>query len=330
MLKDRLQTSAVLIAITLTLIFCDVRMSVAGAEGIWLLPLLLFLSLGTAWDMASLLADSGRAIRKTWAVVATAIVTLSACIPLLWPLTGTNYPANCPVGKLGWIVIGSVAAVFIILIVEMSHYGKETHDEDEDSVANAKEDAGGNTIERTCGAVFVSVYVGLPMALFIVLRSLGSGNWGLAALITTIAVTKSTDAGAYFTGKALGKNKLIPRLSPGKTREGALGGIVTATIVAFVCLQWVFPVVAGGAAGPVSAPSIPGIDQPIWGALFLGPLLAITGMIGDLAESLVKRDTGAKDSGNWLPGLGGVWDVTDSLIAAIMPAFLCFAAGVGS
>jgi len=58
--------------------------------------------------------------------------------------------------------------------------------------------------------------------------------------------------------------------------------------------------------------------------------LAVAGMIGDLAESLIKRDTQAKDSGNWLPGLGGVWDVTDSLIAAVMPAFLCFAAGVGA
>ncbi len=159
---------------------------------------------------------------------------------------------------------------------------------------------------------------------------MGVGNWGLAALLTTIAVTKSTDAGAYFSGKTLGKHKLIPRLSPGKTREGAVGGILTATIVAFGCLQWLFPAVAGAAAGPVATPSIPGIDQPLWGALVLGPLLALTGMVGDLAESLIKRDSGAKDSGNWLPGLGGVWDVTDSLIAAVMPAFLCFAAGVGA
>ncbi len=93
------------------------------------------------------------------------------------------------------------------------------------------------------------LYVGLPMALLIALRSMGGGNWGLAALITTIAVTKSTDAGAYFSGKALGKHKLIPRLSPGKTREGAVGGILTATIVAFVCLQWLFPAIAGAAAG---------------------------------------------------------------------------------
>ena len=109
-----------------------------------------------------------------------------------------------------------------------------------------------------------------------------------------------------------------------------MGGILTATIVAFVCLQWLFPWIAGGSVGPVTVPSVPGIDQPLWGALVLGPLLAVAGMVGDLAESLVKRDTGAKDSGTWLPGLGGVWDVTDSLIAAVMPAFLCFAAGVGA
>ncbi len=69
--------------------------------------------------------------------------------------------------------------------------------------------------------------------------------------------------------------------------------------------------------------------QPHWGALLLGPTLAIAGMVGDLAESLFKRDSGVKDSGNLLPGLGGVWDVTDSLIAASVPAFFCFALGVG-
>ncbi len=121
------------------------------------------------------------------------------------------------------------------------------------------------TIERTSAAVFVSLYVGLPMALFVSLRSMGSGNWGLAALLTTIAVTKSTDAGAYFSGRTLGKHKLIPRLSPGKTREGAVGGIVTATIVAFVCLQWLFPQISGGSGAPGTGPSIPGIAHPYGG-----------------------------------------------------------------
>lgn len=314
MLIDRLKTSAVLITITAALLYLDAKFSFTGSEGLWLLPLLLFFAVGTAWDIASLLSNSGRPIRRGVAVTAAVLVTLSACLPMMWPLTGFEYPPNCPVGHLGWIVISTVAAVFLILLAEMIHYEPATE----------------GAIERTCGGVFVSVYVGLPMALLVALRSMGDGNWGLAAVLTTIAVTKSTDAGAYFSGKTFGKHKLIPRLSPGKTIEGSVGGILTATIVAFVCLKWLFPAIAEGSSGPVSAPSIPGLDQPIWGALCLGPVLAVTGMIGDLAESLVKRDSGTKDSGNLLPGLGGVWDVTDSLIAAIMPAFLCFAAGVAA
>jgi len=289
-------------------------MSPAGVEGIWLLPLLLFFSLGTAWDISGLLSNSGRPIHRKATLLATAIITLSACLPMMWPLFGSEYPPNCPVGKLGWIVIASVASMFLLLLAEMKDYGKGPP----------------GAIERTCGGVFVSVYVGLPMALLVSLRSLGDGNWGLAAILTMIAVTKSTDAGAYFSGKTFGKHKLIPRLSPGKTREGAIGGILIATIVAFVCLKWLFPAIAGDSVGPVEAATIPALAQPLWGALCLGPTLAITGMIGDLAESLVKRDSNAKDSGNLLPGLGGVWDVTDSLIAAVMPAFLCFVAGVAA
>ncbi|MCP4886303.1 MAG: phosphatidate cytidylyltransferase [Planctomycetaceae bacterium] len=312
MLKDRLRTSAVLITIILGLLYLDGHHSTAGAEGLWLLPLLLFFALGTARDMAMLLRGSQRLISPRVTLFATAIVTLSACLPLLWPLFGEVYPQDCPVGRLGWTVIGAVAAMFVVLISEMTVYG----------IGPA------GTIERTSHAVFVSLYAGLPMALLVSLRAMGSGNWGLAALITMILVTKSTDAGAYFTGKAIGKSKLIPRLSPGKTKEGAIGGIVTATTVAYVCLTWLFPAVAGDGTPPSQVPAVVFLANPIWGALVLGPLLALSGMIGDLAESLVKRDCEAKDSGNWLPGLGGVWDVTDSLIAAIAPAFLCFAAGV--
>ncbi|WP_236624889.1 phosphatidate cytidylyltransferase [Rhodopirellula sp. SWK7] len=178
-------------------------------------------------------------------------------------------------------------------------------------------------LRRLTASMFTATYVGLPMSLLVVLRGLGAddvsatgaSNWGLAALLSMIAITKSTDAGAYFTGKSIGRRKLIPRLSPGKTWEGSIGGVVVATLVAAACIAFLFPAISG----PDSAP-------PLGLALVLGPLLAICGMVGDLAESLVKRACGAKDSGNLLPGLGGVWDVTDSLIFASLPAFLCFAA----
>ena len=322
MLKDRLRTSAILISIVAALLYLDGNHSKAGAEGLWLLPLLLFFAMGTAFDMASLLSNSDRPILRTTTLLATAVLTLSACVPMTMELFGMSYPTNCPVGRLGWIVFGSITAVFLLLLAEMRQYGKRPPGAPE----AGKPETG--ALERCCNGVFVSLYVGLPMALLVALRDLGSGNWGLAALLTTIAVTKSTDAGAYFTGKTIGRHKLIPRLSPGKTWEGAAGGIVTATIVAFVCLRWLFPAVSGGASPPLATPSISALSHPVWGAICLGPLLALSGMIGDLAESLIKRECHAKDSGNLLPGMGGVWDVTDSLIAAVLPAFLCFASGV--
>jgi len=314
LLKDRLRTAAALVVVVLGLLYLDATRPLWGVPGLWLIPLLLFFALGTAWDVSGLLLTGGLPISRASALSATALITVSACIPSLWLLAGASYPDNCPVGRLGWIVMAAVAATFLILIREMARFADQQP----------------HIVERTCAAVFVSVYIGLPMALFVAMRSLGTENWGLAALLTTIAVTKSGDTGAYFAGKSLGRNKLVPRLSPGKTWEGAIGGIVTATIVAFACLHWLFPAVAAAGNGPVATPSFPGIDAPLWGAMILGPLLTATGIVGDLAESLVKRACGAKDSGNWLPGMGGVWDVTDSLIATIMPAYLCFSIGVGS
>ncbi|MFG0261458.1 MAG: phosphatidate cytidylyltransferase [Novipirellula sp. JB048] len=323
MLIDRLKTSAVLLAIVGVLIYLDAHHSRSNAEGLWLIPLLLFFAIGTAWDLSSLLSASGRQVSRPLVLLSTALVTLSACVPMGWSFFGSVYPADCPIGRLGWIVAAAVAAIMLALGREMWSYGRP-----------GSPSGKGDAIDRSLTAVFVSLYVGLPMALLVSLRSLGpldatiggagnggAGNWGLAALITMIAVTKSSDAGAYFVGRAVGRHKLIPRLSPGKTWEGAGGGIVTSTIVAFACLRWLFPQLspAGGELALLHCVS---------GAMVLGPVLAISGMLGDLAESLVKRDAGAKDSGSWLPGLGGVWDVTDSLIAAAMPAFVCFAAGV--
>ncbi len=327
MLIDRLKTSAVLISLVCLLVYLDANFSPIGSKGILLVPLLLFFALGTASDLSQLIEKSGRKSSRRIALLATAGITLSATIPLLWPLFGAVYPADCPIGRLGWMVIAAVASVFLALGCEMWNYGKHLHGENETNFEK------GSSIDRTCSIVFVSMYVGLPMSLLVCLRNFSpssvttnlageaGANWGLAALITLIAVTKSADIGAYFTGRSIGKHKLIPRLSPGKTWEGAVGGVVASTIVAFGCLEWLFPALSPTA--PTQS-----LMYSIIGAFVLGPVLAISGMLGDLAESLVKRDAGAKDSGTWLPGMGGVWDVTDSLIAAVMPAYLCFVGGV--
>ncbi|KLU05485.1 Phosphatidate cytidylyltransferase [Rhodopirellula islandica] len=349
MLIDRLRSAAVLIAISMGCLFADSKFSAPGTEGFLLIPLLLFFALGTTWDVTSLLLASGRNLWRTGCMIAVGAISLGSAIPTLVNAASQFsggaigvYPENCPIGPLGWAMTMAIASLFALLIREMRTYGvTATNDLDtaidlDASIASsdtASEPSAGSmdrpsgrdrssSIDRTMRAAFVSLYIGLPMSLLFSIRGLGSDistSWGLAALLTMIAVTKSADAGAYFAGKALGRHKLIPRLSPGKTWEGAIGGVLMSTLVAMACFQWLFPAMVAGSVAPASLPSIG------W-ALILGPALAITGMVGDLAESMFKRDCGAKDSGNWLPGLGGVWDVTDSLIAAILPAFLCLAA----
>ncbi len=302
MLRDRLLSSTVLISITVALLWLDVRHPLLGVAGVWLLPLVIFFALGTAADLTKMLRANGRELNRRFVIVTTAIVALSPCVPMLWPIWGQKYPDHCPIGTLGWVVISLVTVVFLLLLHEICVY----------------QSGAGKALERTLCGAFVSVYVGVPMALLVMLRQLGtSETWGLAALVTMVAVTKSCDAGAYFTGKSLGRRKLIPHLSPGKTWEGAAGGIATSVIVSYACCVWLIPVL-----------SIVTKSPPWWGPIIFGVVCAVSGMIGDLAESLIKRETGVKDSGNWLPGLGGVWDVTDSLIGSVMPAWVMLAAGL--
>jgi phosphatidate cytidylyltransferase len=141
-------------------------------------------------------------------------------------------------------------------------------------------------------------------------------NEALLALIGISTIVKSSDAGAYFVGKSFGRTKLCPHISPGKTVEGAIGGFATAMIVAIMFFQFFFP-------GFFSNHS----QVPMWGPALLGLILGITGLIGDLIESMVKRAVGAKDSGSLLPGLGGIWDVTDSLLPTTIVGYLGMVAG---
>jgi phosphatidate cytidylyltransferase len=114
-----------------------------------------------------------------------------------------------------------------------------------------------------------------------------------------VVVTKFTDIGAYLTGSTIGRHKMIPRISPKKTWEGTVGGIAFAVVGAFLC-RWVMP---------DEMAALTNLH-----AVVIGLLLGVAAVIGDLAESLIKREAGVKDSSTILPGHGGCLDMIDSLL----------------
>jgi phosphatidate cytidylyltransferase len=125
---------------------------------------------------------------------------------------------------------------------------------------------------------------------------------GLVLLIWVFLVAWSTDIGAYFAGRAFGKHKLAPSISPGKTVEGLLGGVVAATAIGAAWVLWT------------------GLGRPL---LVLAPLFALSAQAGDLFESAMKRRARIKDSGTWLPGHGGVLDRLDGLVpVAVLTALV--------
>jgi phosphatidate cytidylyltransferase len=114
-----------------------------------------------------------------------------------------------------------------------------------------------------------------------------------------ILVTKFSDLGAYVTGSLFGKHKMIPRISPGKTWEGFVGAIIVSTLISIGYAQ-------------IAHSKVP--NMTVLHATLLGILLSSTAVIGDLIESLFKREAGVKDSGKLFPGIGGILDLMDSLL----------------
>ena len=149
-------------------------------------------------------------------------------------------------------------------------------------------------IVRGWGAAWYAsgfVYALLPALALLWIRERDAH--GLELLLWVFLVTWSTDIGAYFVGRAIGKRKLAPSISPGKTVEGLVGGMAVAAVV-------------GGAFALAT-----GLGKLL---LILAPLFALAAQAGDLFESGIKRRAGVKDSGTWLPGHGGVLDRLDGLV----------------
>jgi phosphatidate cytidylyltransferase len=139
--------------------------------------------------------------------------------------------------------------------------------------------------------IFGVLYISWFLSFLIKLRMLPNGLW---LVCSVLLITKMGDIGCYLVGTRFGKRPLIPRISPKKSVEGAIGGLVFSMLAAMV-FQPVF-------------------NFSFWHLSLIGLGLGILGQLGDLSESLLKRDCQIKDSGNLIPGLGGVLDAVDSLI----------------
>jgi phosphatidate cytidylyltransferase len=145
------------------------------------------------------------------------------------------------------------------------------------------------------------IYIGWTMAHLIAFDSLGNGR--LLVLYLFVAIW-SSDSGAYFVGRLLGKHKLCPRVSPKKTIEGSIGGIVTTCVLLSLLNLYV-----------AMLPSVV--------VVIIAVVISIIGQVGDLIESLIKRYYGVKDSGKLLPGHGGVLDRFDSIMLAAPVMYYC-------
>ncbi|MHC4567301.1 MAG: phosphatidate cytidylyltransferase [Planctomycetota bacterium] len=161
---------------------------------------------------------------------------------------------------------------------------------------------GTSAVMANCGANYFSIaYLGILSSFCVTIRV----EMGLWHLLMFVFVIKASDIGAYAIGTLFGKRKFSPRISPGKSWEGMGGAVVAASAVAigfalsFGIMSW-------------------------WRAVIFGPCFAFIGQLGDLAESMMKRDAEQKDSGQKVPGFGGVLDIIDSPLVAAPFAYLFF------
>lgn len=167
---------------------------------------------------------------------------------------------------------------------------------------------GTNTLRRIQNLVFGMVYTTFLAGFMTRLLFFEGAASGRHLLLLFVMTTKFGDMGAYAIGSWLGKHKMIPHISPAKTWQG-FGGAIAGSYLAMVAMMLIVP----EKLAPLT-----------WGhALILAPLLSISGVAGDLAESVLKRCHSIKDSGHKLPGIGGILDLTDSLIFTA-PVAYCY------
>jgi phosphatidate cytidylyltransferase len=229
--------------------------------------LMLIVGVLAQWELYRLTEAGGSAPLKSVGLVVGGLLIVRALVPFALPI--------------------AVAGLLVAFVAEL--YRRH-----EDPIANLT------------ATVFGAFYPALLVGYFVDLRVLGAegllGQEG--AFLTTIVVIVAiwaSDTFAYFAGRAFGKHPLFPRISPKKTIEGSVGGVVGAVLIVVAFKLALLPTL------PIT-----------WGdVVVIGVLCGAVGQLGDLFESLLKRSVGIKDSGRYLPGHGGMLDRIDAMVVAI-------------
>ncbi|MDA1018533.1 MAG: phosphatidate cytidylyltransferase [Planctomycetota bacterium] len=276
MLGWRLTISAILVPALIGLFVLDHK---AGVEAPYLCALCALLAVRAAWEFADLLTT--RNMQPSFRLIAICSV---AIIGATWfGNDGTTLPGGAGSAMIAFGL--SVLAVFLRSAIRYQ--------------------APGQSME-TLGADLLGIaYVGGLLSITAQLRWVAGADAGYLVLASLVIAAKSGDIGAYTLGRLFGKRKMVPRLSPGKTWMGGLGAVLGASFGSWAWLHW----------GPSLFFEAPQPIPWVWTIVF-GAIIGVVGLIGDLAESLIKRDCGKKDSASLLPGFGGLLDLLDSVIYA--------------
>jgi phosphatidate cytidylyltransferase len=306
LLRWRLILGTLFIAALVLLCYLD---CVVARPGTFLLPVALMLGWVGVVELLEMFNHRGR-MPIPWVVYAGVMISIVlAGLSVIWP---EAVAAQIP-GQVGWLAIGLAVGLQLAFIGEVVRYDGRWQ-----STVNLGLEA------------FIILYLGGALGFIVLLRQLNAnpavhdGRQGMLALISLIAIVKMSDTGQYTAGRLFGRHKLAPQVSPGKTWEGAVGGAVFAAIAAWIVFGWAAQYFADT---PESVAGLFSDYSRLARVTVYAIALCAAGIIGDLAESVLKRDAGVKDSSAWMPGFGGVLDLLDSLLGAAPVAYLLWVTG---
>ncbi len=270
MLGWRLLVSAILIPAFVFLFYLDQR---AGETAPVLLALCLAIALRSAWELVELFRVRSFSPSFIETSFLSCVIVISAWIPHVW----ASHSQDDPVVRVVTPMIAFPLCVLWLLASNAARFRVP-----------------GGTMETLGAELLIISYVGLLLCTTAQLRWVAGAKAGYLVLGSLIVAAKCGDIGAYTLGRLIGRRKMAPLLSPGKTWAGAVGGLITSALGGWLWLHFV--------------------PRPSLWAVVYGLVIGIVGMIGDLCESLIKRDLGKKDAAALMPGFGGLLDLTDSVL----------------